>query len=81
MTLVIRSDYVGTEVLIAIVVKSSIIWYITPCSPLKVNRRFGGTEDGGDIFFRSVGLLSTDYTALYPIRKNSSRCDYCPDEV
>jgi hypothetical protein len=25
------------------VMKSSIFWYITPCSPLKVNRRFGGT--------------------------------------
>jgi hypothetical protein len=23
--------------------KSTIIWDITPCSPLKVNRRFGGT--------------------------------------
>jgi hypothetical protein len=23
--------------------KSSIFWHITPCSPLKVNRRFGGT--------------------------------------
>jgi hypothetical protein len=23
-------------------------------------------EDGGDIFLRNVGRLSTDYTALYP---------------
>jgi hypothetical protein len=23
-------------------------------------------KDGVDIFFRNVGLLSTDYTALYP---------------
>jgi hypothetical protein len=23
--------------------KSSIFWYITPCTPLKVNGRFGGT--------------------------------------
>jgi hypothetical protein len=23
--------------------KSTIFWDITPCSPLKVNRRFGGT--------------------------------------
>jgi hypothetical protein len=22
--------------------KSSLFWYITPCSPLKVNQRFGG---------------------------------------
>jgi hypothetical protein len=25
-----------------------------------------GTEEGGDIFLRNVGWLSTDYTALYP---------------
>jgi hypothetical protein len=31
------------EVLTAAFVKSSIFWDITPCSPLKVNRRFGGT--------------------------------------
>jgi hypothetical protein len=31
----------GSEVLPAVVMKSSIFWYITPCSPLKVNRRFG----------------------------------------
>jgi hypothetical protein len=74
--------------------KSSIFWDITKCSPLKVNRRIGGTyrlhlqsrrisqarndgeasflvrlffdtEDGGDMFFRSAGWLSRDYTALY----------------
>jgi hypothetical protein len=45
---------------------------ITPCSPLKVNRSFEGTffdaEDGGYMFLRNVGRLSTDYTALYPRR-------------
>jgi hypothetical protein len=34
---------VGTEVLTAVVMKSTIFWDITPCSPLSVNRRFGGT--------------------------------------
>jgi hypothetical protein len=33
----------GFEVLTAVVTKSTIFWDITPCSPLKVNRRFGGT--------------------------------------
>jgi hypothetical protein len=28
--------------------------------------------DGGEMFFRNVGWLSTDYTALYPRRQNSS---------
>jgi hypothetical protein len=33
---------VGFEVLTAVVRKSSTFWDITPCSPLKVNRYFGG---------------------------------------
>jgi hypothetical protein len=37
------SQYIGFEVLTAVVMKSTIFWDITPCSPLKVNRRFGGT--------------------------------------
>jgi hypothetical protein len=28
-------------------------------------------EDGGDMFLRNVGWLSTDYTALYPRRQDS----------
>jgi hypothetical protein len=39
----IRTLYVGFEVLTAVVMKSTIFWDITPCCPLKVNRRFGGT--------------------------------------
>jgi hypothetical protein len=35
--------YVGFEVLTAVVMKNIIFWDITPCSPLSVNRRFGGT--------------------------------------
>jgi hypothetical protein len=31
----------GFEVLTAVVMKSTIFWDITPCSPVKVNRRFG----------------------------------------
>jgi hypothetical protein len=34
---------VGSEVLTAVVIKSAISWDIKPCSPLKVNWRFGGT--------------------------------------
>jgi hypothetical protein len=35
--------FVEFEVLTAVVMKSTIFWDITPCSPLRVNRRFGGT--------------------------------------
>jgi hypothetical protein len=35
---------VGFEVLTVVVMKNSVIWDITPCSPLKVNRRFRGTS-------------------------------------
>jgi hypothetical protein len=31
------TDYVGFEVLTAVVMKSTIFWDITPCSLLKVN--------------------------------------------
>jgi hypothetical protein len=37
------SPYVGFDVLTAVVMKSTIFLDITPCSPLKVNRRFAGT--------------------------------------
>jgi hypothetical protein len=32
------------------------------------------TEDGGNIFLRNVGRLSTDYTALYS-RRHNHRCE------
>jgi hypothetical protein len=35
--------FVGFEVLTEVVMKSTILWDITPCSALKINRRFGGT--------------------------------------
>jgi hypothetical protein len=75
------------EVLTAVVMKNYIFWETTPWSPLKVNRRFVlatclhaclllglsfDPEDGGDIFLQNVGGFSTDYTALYPRRQNSS---------
>jgi hypothetical protein len=35
-------EYVGFKVLTAVVMKSTIFWDITPCSPLKIDWRFGG---------------------------------------
>jgi hypothetical protein len=34
---------VGFEVLIAVVMNSTIFWDITPCSPSRARRRYGGT--------------------------------------
>jgi hypothetical protein len=34
---------VGSEVLTAVAMRSSVFWDMKPCSPLKVNRRFGRT--------------------------------------
>jgi hypothetical protein len=43
----VRSDEwdgkTGFQVLTAVVMKGTIFRDITPCSPFKVNRRFGGT--------------------------------------
>jgi hypothetical protein len=36
-------SHVGFDVFTAVVMKSIVFWDITPCSPLSVNRRFGGT--------------------------------------
>jgi hypothetical protein len=38
-----HSRFVGSEVLRAVAMKSSVLWDIKLCSPLKVRRRFGET--------------------------------------
>jgi hypothetical protein len=69
----INNVQVGFEVFTAVVMKSIIFWDMMPCNLLRCNRRFGGTffsdpEDGGDMFLRNVGCISTDYTASHPTR-------------
>jgi hypothetical protein len=41
---------------------------------------FFDPEDTGDILFLNVNWLSTDYTALYPGRQNSSIIVYSEKE-
>jgi hypothetical protein len=51
------------------------VWSVVTC--LKAGLFLGiffDSEDRGDMFFRNVGWLSTDYTALYPTRQKSSYC-------
>jgi hypothetical protein len=76
-----RNTPVGFEVLSAVDMKTFIFWYITPCSPMEVNRRLGGIatffppdpEDGGDVFLLNVDCLSMDCKALYHRKQNSSK--------
>jgi hypothetical protein len=59
---------------------NNIFLDITPCSSFKVNccllhvRPFFAllfnTEDGGDMFLRSTGYLSTHWTTIYPKYRN-----------
>jgi hypothetical protein len=83
--------HVSSEVLTALVMKSSIVCDITVRSPSGINRRCGGNvtacfmlglhsnrEDWSYIFLCKVGWLLTGCTALYPRRQNSSRSDSPP---
>jgi hypothetical protein len=38
-----QNTHLGFDVLTAVVMKTTIFWDITPCSPLGVGRLFGGT--------------------------------------
>jgi hypothetical protein len=42
-TLPIDTMFIESEVLSVMVMKSTVLWFITPCSPLKVSRCFRGT--------------------------------------
>jgi hypothetical protein len=62
------------------ILKSFIFWNIKSCGLLKVNPSIGGTYllnfqertgDGGRMFLRNVGWLSTNYMALY----HNHRCE------
>jgi hypothetical protein len=67
---------VGFEVFTAVVMKNSVFWDVTTCSPSKATcfrtgvllGLFFDHEGGGYMFFQNVGWLSTDFMALYPIR-------------
>jgi hypothetical protein len=79
----VYSYEVGFEVLTEVVMKCSVFWDITPCSPLKVKQLFGGTyhlhlqgrrisffdhEDGEGDVPPKPRLTLTDYMPLYPGR-------------
>jgi hypothetical protein len=59
--------YVGFEVFTAVVMKS-IIASLPPAYLLVLAEIFFDPEDGGDMFLRNVGCISTDYMASHPRR-------------
>jgi hypothetical protein len=70
---------VDFEVLTALVMNSSILWNMTVRSPLRIDRRFGGTcrlhlqgrrisQERNQVASRA---LSKDYTVLHPKRQKS----------
>jgi hypothetical protein len=75
-----RKIFVDLEVVTPVVMNSSVFWHITPCSLLKINKRFGGscrlhhqsrkkshsTNQLGDTLLGNVDWLSADFRALYP---------------
>jgi hypothetical protein len=61
-----RQD-VGFYFLTAVVVKSSILWDIMPCSPLKANQRFGGTCP-----LRLLNLLATCFMLVSSLPYSST---------
>jgi hypothetical protein len=38
----VEGEIMGFEVFTAVVMKSSVFWYITPGNPLRANSRYGG---------------------------------------
>jgi hypothetical protein len=56
--------------------KSIIFWDITPCSPLKVNRRFGGTSPPSSGSNKPSKICSSETSVDF--RRNTRRC--IPDD-
>jgi hypothetical protein len=68
------SGLVGFEVPTAVVMKSTIFWDITPCSPLSFNRHFGEIYRlhlQGQKISRARNQRETRWQALYPRRWSS----------
>jgi hypothetical protein len=76
------NDHDRAEVIIAVVIKSFVLWDIMPFSTLNAYHLlhagflldlFFDPKDRDDMSLRNVVWLSTDYKALCPSRQNSSK--------
>jgi hypothetical protein len=57
-------NYLGSEVLTAVVMKSTIFCLPPAFTLVSCSAYFFNPEDGGYMFLRNVGWISTDYTLL-----------------
>jgi hypothetical protein len=80
------------QALAALTMKTTVVWDMTPCSLVDINRCIGGTyclhlqrrrvspvfnsEDGGSVFLRNVGQYILDYMALHPRKQCSLPVGY-----
>jgi hypothetical protein len=83
------TDCVGFEVLTAVVMKNPIFWNVTPCSPLKAIRRFGGICSSIATCFMLVsGLpysstlkMEATYSSETTVDFEQTTRRYIPDDV
>jgi hypothetical protein len=67
---IVNMKHARFEVLRPVVMKSSIFWDITPCIPLKVDWRFGGTSHSSLAWY----LLQADSCLVYSTLKMEAMC-------
>jgi hypothetical protein len=51
-----RENVVSVSTELQVVMKSTIFFNVTPCSPLSVNRRFGGTAFLAHLIFSTLKM-------------------------
>jgi hypothetical protein len=66
------------EVLTAVVMKNSVFWEIAPCSPLKVNRRFGRCQ-GRRVSQARINLNQVARKANFHFERMTLRC--IPEDI
>jgi hypothetical protein len=71
ITNVNKNNFVRFEVFMAVTVKNSVFWDVTPCRYC-VNRHLEEREDEDNTFLRNVGLHSI-YMVPHPKRRHSSK--------
>jgi hypothetical protein len=80
---VTTSANVRFEVLVAVSMKVTVLWGVTPSSPIDRYQSFGGiclliySDDGGSGFLRKFGSCSATGVASRPTRRSSRSVEMC----